>query len=460
MAYEPIRKYGDKDKLPSGDPGKVIYGAELDEEFEAISTEMSDLETTLQEKWEEISGDIPGVGEGDEDGETLTWSSSTERWEKNDLLKVQPSDKEIVLDGFAVSQPALINQDTGQDLGQVQGNHGFVYRSRRFENANDPWTGTTGNTWEVASIEPRDGGNEPARQNGIDLTADRVTLRVTADWTQTDWYETQIVFRAEGEELELGARQNTSSVFTNGDVYVGHRPDNRPDNNDVNDGTLFCKQGVIVGRGNTGGASIGMEGNIIWGLGEPTDDSHAINLKYLKENAIITGLKPGEWNCWGALTVRDYLKVGGNTRMGNQSTDEHIVFGDFYIGYDESAKPDNSDVNPGTLFLERGVIIGRDRPVGTASIGMEGNIIWECGDISFSGKSYTILEYVDAQLDANESVYDELIKHSLQIEALQNRPLEALEASSTFEEFKQKMIPILAEMIAESEKSKFERPER
>ena len=42
MAYVPIRKYGDKDQLPSGDPGKVIYGAELDEEFDAISTNMVD----------------------------------------------------------------------------------------------------------------------------------------------------------------------------------------------------------------------------------------------------------------------------------------------------------------------------------------------------------------------------------------------------------------------------------
>ena len=44
MAYEPIRKYGDKDKLPSGDPGKVIYGAELDEEFSGVASDLTSLD--------------------------------------------------------------------------------------------------------------------------------------------------------------------------------------------------------------------------------------------------------------------------------------------------------------------------------------------------------------------------------------------------------------------------------
>jgi hypothetical protein len=44
MAYEPIRKYGDKDKLPSGDPGKVIFGAELDEEFSGVASDLTSLD--------------------------------------------------------------------------------------------------------------------------------------------------------------------------------------------------------------------------------------------------------------------------------------------------------------------------------------------------------------------------------------------------------------------------------
>ena len=230
----------------------------------------------LKEVFSGISIDT-NVTNGEEDGETIAWNAAAEQWQRNDLLKVQPSDKEIILDGLATSQPALIDQATGKDLGQVKGHHGFRYRSRRFENANDPWTGAKGQTWEIASIEPRDDGKDAKRRNGIDMNCDRFTMRVTADWTATDWYETQIVFRAEGEEVEIGARKNTSSVFTNGDVYVGHQPNNRPDNNDVNDGTLFCKQGIIVGRGNTGGASIGMEGNRIWGLGRAISDDQAPN---------------------------------------------------------------------------------------------------------------------------------------------------------------------------------------
>lgn len=225
------------------------------------------------------------VSNGEEDGETIAWNAAAEQWQRNDLLKVQPTEMEVVVDGMLVSQPALIEQSTGDNLGQVEGHNGFYLRSRRFENANDPWSGTTNQTWEIASIEPRDDALEPSRRNGIDLISDRVTMRVTADWTETDWHETQIVFRADGEEVEIGARNNTTSVFTNGDVYVGHQPDNRPNNNDAADGTLFVKQGLIVGRGNSGGASIGMEDNIIWGLADPTDDTCAVSKGWLEKRS-------------------------------------------------------------------------------------------------------------------------------------------------------------------------------
>ena len=78
-------------------------------------------------------------------------------------------------------------------------------------------------------------------------------------------------------------------MFTNGDVYVGHQSGNRPDNNDVADGTLFVKQGIIVGRGNTGGASIGMEGNKITNLGDPTEDDHAISRGWLENKSTMRG---------------------------------------------------------------------------------------------------------------------------------------------------------------------------
>ncbi len=373
MAYDPIRKYGDKDQLPSGDPGKVIYGAELDEEFEAISTDMTEFETTLQEKWEAVSGDIPGVGEGDEDGETLMWNEGTERWEKNDLLKIQPVDGEVIVDNMLVTQS--VDPDTGASF---IGHHGMVYQSEVYNNANDPWSGENGKDWEVGFVRPRDDDSNPNRKNGFDVVSDRFTVRLTRDYATSNWWESQIVFRADGEEVEIGARNNTSSVFTNGDVYVGHQPDNRPDNSDTQDGTLFCKQGIIVGRGNGGGASIGMEGNVIFNLGDPISNDQAVNLGYLKNHAVI--------------------KSGAN--------------------------------------------------------------VAEAADYEFTGRDYSVGEFIDAQVEANDSVYDQLLTHSLQIEALQNNAFEALKASSTFEEFKQQMIAVLSDLTAEAEKSKFERPGR
>jgi hypothetical protein len=68
-----------------------------------------------------------------------------------------------------------------------------------------------------------------------------------------------------------------------GDVYVGY--DNNaglPDNNDSVGGTLFCNRGIIVGRNNTGNASISMENNLIVNLGNGVYGNHAVNLDQLR----------------------------------------------------------------------------------------------------------------------------------------------------------------------------------
>jgi hypothetical protein len=345
----------------------------------------------LKEMFQGIEIDT-NVSNGEEDGETIAWNAATEMWQKNDLLKVQPADKEVVFDGMAVSQPVKMEVDSNGDgtdveLGQMEGNHGFYFRSRRFDNANDPWSGGKG-TWEIASIEPRDANNEPARQNGIDLTADRVTMRVTSDWSQSNWWETQIVFRADGEEVEIGARNNTSSVFTNGDVYVGHQPGNRPDNNDTNDGTLFCKQGIIVGRGNTGGAGIGMEGNIIFGLADPSADDHAVSKGWLEKRS----------------------------PFKQQITDI----------YDEQ--------------IRQALVIKNHE---TRLDNAEPKITKNQQDIA---THETRLDGVDYTLDVH---YDELVKHAIQIQQLQNNPFEALKAASNFDEFKKAMLASLEEMQKE-----------
>ena len=264
MAYEPIRKYGDKDKLPSGDPGKVIYGAELDEEFAAISTEMGNIETTIEEKWDEVTGDIPGIGKGREDGETLSWNKGSQAWEPTDLLKVQPVDGEVVIDNMLVTQAV-----DGPTQTPVAGHHGMVYKAEKYDNANDPWSGINGLDWQVGFIRPRDDGKNTNRKNGYDIVSDRFTVRLTRDYSTTDWWETQIVFRADGDQLELGSRKNPQTVKINGaltctnstelgndnadqhvfhgDVYVGYLDaSNVPDTakGDTTPGTMFVSRGI------------------------------------------------------------------------------------------------------------------------------------------------------------------------------------------------------------------------
>ena len=70
MAYNPIHAWKRKDKLPSKDPQKIIYGEQLQDEFDAISKGIGDLEGQIDNieigegggstggscSWDEISG--------------------------------------------------------------------------------------------------------------------------------------------------------------------------------------------------------------------------------------------------------------------------------------------------------------------------------------------------------------------------------------------------------------------
>ena len=68
-----------------------------------------------------------------------------------------------------------------------------------------------------------------------------------------------------------------------GDTYIGYdRDTGLPNNDDRVGGTLFLHRGMIVGRGNAGNASIGMETNIIFGLGNGQSNDHAVNLGQLR----------------------------------------------------------------------------------------------------------------------------------------------------------------------------------
>jgi len=181
-------------------------------------------------------------------------------------------------------------------------------------------------------------------------------------WDGADWATTSLIKVSPGSIPAVAMRTSTligdsndDQHFIVGDTYVGYTENgDKPDNSDTVGGTLFLNRGMIVGRDNEGNASIGMENNIIYDLGDPVSDTCAVSKKWVEENS---------------------LSSTGDTQLGNSNDDQHVIIGDTYIGYtEEEGKPDNSDAVGGTLFLNRGAIIGRGN-AGNASILMEGNII-------------------------------------------------------------------------------------
>lgn len=393
MAYEPIRKYGDKDKLPSGDPGKVIYGAELDEEFSGVSSDLTSLDEfkeaqlesnqnaydklvehelyieAHEKRLDELDGGNeknPLVGKGDKPGDTLYWDEPGQSWVHSGSLQVHPgfgwsgNGDEVEINAELCVNPMRVEQSTGNTLGMVDGRQGFQLRAYRFDNANDPWSGTTGATWEILGLEPRDNGAEPERQNGIDLTADRVTMRVTADWAATDWHETQIVFRADGEELELGSRKNPQTVKVNGN-----------------------------------------------------------------------------------------LTCSNSTELGDSNDDQHTFHGDVYVGYtDPNNVPDTAlgDATPGTLFLSRGVKLVQD-PAATdnhiPSFNAGGFKVVNLAPGVYKKDSVNFEQFDDfktSQLQSNENVYDYLVRMEL-----------ILQGADSFAEYKRDMLANLRSTIESME---------
>jgi hypothetical protein len=59
MSYKPIHNYRQRDKLPPNDPGKIIYGSHLSDDFEAISEAISSLDSKVE------NGGSSGLPSGD-----------------------------------------------------------------------------------------------------------------------------------------------------------------------------------------------------------------------------------------------------------------------------------------------------------------------------------------------------------------------------------------------------------
>ena len=110
----------------------------------------------------------------------------------------------------------------------------------------------------------------------------RDKMCVTVEWIE----ENAIVDDGTGKVVSktsslFGDSNDDQHVFV-GDTYIGYNNDSGlPDNKDTVGGTLFLNRGMIVGRNNSGNASIGMEGNVIFDLGDPISDSCAVSKKYV-----------------------------------------------------------------------------------------------------------------------------------------------------------------------------------
>ena len=132
------------------------------------------------------------------------------------------------------------------------------------------------------------------RDSGIDMTYNPIYYLPDPDEPQwaglrdsmpptMKWLEDKGGFPDELGNTATGKDNKSEHRFI-GDVYVGWgKGDALPDNNDNVGGTLFCNRGIIVGRGNTGSAAIGMEGNIIFGLGDPKDNTCAVSKGYVDQ---------------------------------------------------------------------------------------------------------------------------------------------------------------------------------
>ena len=423
-----------------------------------------------------------GITPGTDTGQMPVWSGTV--WEPTSAIRVHKTGSGSFLDvsGEFHIHPKAYPKDQ----------YGGIIKSEYFPAAYDPWSGDTKN-WNMTWFRPNDGNSDPDRRNGFDFYGDRFTVRLSQNPQDDPWDTQQIVFRADANEVDLGVRSYKTKVKIYGDLYMGmssnfynklaNNPDDKP-------GTTFCGGLVMLGsyidgetldpvsqaeiddpslirrRAFLDDAAIDMTNNPLYGCADPDNpkwatlrEKMAVTVEWIERNAIVSDEN-------GAVVVK------GNTQFGNSNDDQHVIIGDTYIGYTETeGKPNNDDTVGGTLFLNRGMIVGRQvpgSPKPTASIGMEGNVIFDLGDpVSDScavSKGYVVRELVgnvgdlEDDVDTNTvnivNLYNEQIRQALQIQALQNKPFEiatavtdAVSRSTKFSELKANLIDAMAEFL-------------
>ena len=427
-------------------------------------------------------GDLPA---GLERGQTLKWNGTA--WEPTDVLRIHPSGVEAVdITGKMHLHPIGKNPNTGADMSR--GPYGSVLQTEVFWDTADGWTGAK-NDWNITWIRPNDDNLNANRRNAFDVLADKFVVRLSQAPADDPFYDTEIVFRAEANAVSIGARDYRSKIFVHGDCYLGMSSNFYgkilPTNPDDKPGTFFCGGQAMLGsyiegepltpisqaerddpslirqRAFVQDASLDMSYNVIYNLGDPDDprwpqlrEKMACTVGWIEKNAIVD-------DGTGKIVSKT------STLFGDSNDDQHVFVGDTYVGYNnDSGLPDNSDSVGGTLFLNRGMIVGRGN-AGNASIGMEGNVIFNLGDPTSDScavsKGYVQRELIgnvddlEDEVDRNQvnivNLYNEQIRQAMQIAALQNGREVAAEIKSAvakstkFSELKENLMEAMEQFL-------------
>ena len=118
-----------------------------------------------------------------------------------------------------------------------------------------------------------------------------------------------------------------------------------------------------------------------------------------------------------------------STLFGDTNDDQHVLIGDTYIGYTkDTGLPNNNDEVGGTLFLHRGLIVGKDN-TGNASIGMSQNLITDLGDGIYNSHAVNLRQLNSARSEIASSIK------------------EAVSKSTKFSELKENLIQAMGEFL-------------
>lgn len=409
--------------------------------------------------------------DGLENGQMLFWNGSA--WEPTSAARIHQTGRGPFFD---IAGEFHIHPEADEFRKSPWGGK---IKSQVFLNFNDKWLNKTVD-WNMTWFEPNDDNTNANRLNGFDFWADRFQIRIAPSPLDDPFDVDDIVFKADGRDVHIGVRDYRAKVHTYGDLYTGMSENFYgeiiPTNPDDKPGTLFSGGMVCLGsyidgetlqpinqeerdnpalirqRAFVRDSGIDMTYNPIYYLPDPDEprwrqlrDSMPPTMKWLEENSIVA-------NEEGVLVCE------GDTQFGESNSSEHDFRGDVYIGYsDGQSRPDNNDERGGTLFLERGLIVGRGNK-GGASINMEDNVIYNVGDPT-SDTCAPSVGYIKRELigdwdpDINiriKDLYEEQIRQAVRIQRLEGfhggfmADLEtAVQSSTKFAELKEGLLEVI-----------------